>query len=463
QHATPPNETTTSAPTTQEPQTSALDLLDFASIFKFNERIFNLEQEVSQLKQDNKVGYAIQTTFHSYKLDKDLFDTYGEAYSLKRDRDDKDKDEDPSVGSDRGKKRRKSGKEAEPSQEPKSRSSKSTSSSKGPTQSLCKSSEFVTGNTDDQPADEAISKDDWWKKPEKPLTPDRDWNKRQSVDFRSSQTWISNIAKDKETPSSFDELMNTPIDFSAFVMNRLQIENLTQEILVGPAFDLLKGTCKSFVKLGYHFEEVFKVVHDRLDWNNPEGNVYPFDLSKPLPLTQDDRGRQVILVDYFINNDLLYLQGGSASRKYTTSTTKTKVATYDNVLGIEDMILNLWSSTKMFTRRIVILKRVEDLQLGVKSYQRMLKRNRLMRLDELYKFCDGTLTDVRSVLDDITKNQRMEYLPKRDWSRLDRQRSRIMIKKIDELLFERRLMRNLERFVRGREYRNDFRLLERTI
>ncbi|GKE27649.1 hypothetical protein Tco_1443033 [Tanacetum coccineum] len=96
-------------------------------------------------------------------------------------------------------------------------------------------------------------------------------------------------------------------------------------------------------------------------------------------------------------------------------------------------------------------------------YQDKLKRNWLMRLDELYKFCDGTLTDVRSVLDDIAKNWRMEYLPKRDWSRLDRQRSRIMIKKIDELLFERRLYRNLERFVGGREYGNDFRLLERTI
>ncbi|GJZ33353.1 hypothetical protein Tco_0578789 [Tanacetum coccineum] len=70
----------------------------------------------------------------SYKLDKDLFDTYGEAYSLKRDRDDNEKDEDPSTRLDRGKKRRKSGKEAEPSQEPKSKSSKSISSSKGPTQ-----------------------------------------------------------------------------------------------------------------------------------------------------------------------------------------------------------------------------------------------------------------------------------------------------------------------------------------
>ncbi|GJY94044.1 hypothetical protein Tco_0510405 [Tanacetum coccineum] len=153
------------------------------------------------------------------------------------------------------------------------------------------------------------------------------------------------MAKNKEPPQSFDELMNTPIDFSAFVLNRLKIENLTQETLVGLAFDLLKGTCKSFIELEYHFEEVYKAVNDRLDWNNPEGDVYPFDLSKPLPLIQDDRGRQVIPMDYFINNDLLYLQGGNSSRKYAISITKTKAAMYDNIKGIEDMVLNLWIPT----------------------------------------------------------------------------------------------------------------------
>ncbi|GKC46022.1 hypothetical protein Tco_1063744, partial [Tanacetum coccineum] len=83
--------------------------------------------------------------------------------------------------------------------------------------------------------------------------------------------------------------MNTPIDFFAFVLNRQKIENLTQETLVGLAFNLLKGTYKSFVELEYHFEEVYKAVNDRLDWNNPEGDVYPFELSKPLPLIQDNR------------------------------------------------------------------------------------------------------------------------------------------------------------------------------
>ncbi|GJW31751.1 hypothetical protein Tco_0051783, partial [Tanacetum coccineum] len=146
----------------------------------------------------------------------------------------------------------------------------------------------------------------------------------------------------------------------------------------------------------------------------------------------------------------------------------------------------------MFTRRIVILKRAKDLPLGVESYQKKLnitktetyrseisnltpyaaynnpqgiiyidkfKRNRFMRSEELYKFCDGTLSSVRTVLHDIANNLRMEYLPNRQWSNLDRKRSRIMIKAIDQQLFERRLMRNLKKFVGGREYGNEFRLL----
>ncbi|GJX31547.1 hypothetical protein Tco_0241402 [Tanacetum coccineum] len=101
---------------------------------------------------------------------------------------------------------------------------------------------------------------------------------------------------------------------------------------------------------------------------------------------------------------------------------------------------------RMFTRSMVIQKRVEDLQLGVKSYQKKINvtkpdttrpdlrnkdpytpyqdpqgfiyvdnkgRNRLMRSNELYKFSDRTLTGLRTSLDDITKNIRMEYLPQR--------------------------------------------------
>ncbi|GKC31758.1 hypothetical protein Tco_1039052 [Tanacetum coccineum] len=183
-----------------------------------------------------------------------------------------------------------------------------------------------------------------------------------------------------------------------------------------------------------------------------------------------------------------------------------------NLCDIEDMLLLLFQkklsnlavddrydlgvALRMFTRHIVILHRVEDLQLGVESYQKKLnitrpettrsniskltlyttyknpqgiiyqdkyKRNRLMRSDELYKFCDGTLSSVRRVLHDIASNLEMDYLPERHWSNLEMKRSRIMVKEIDKLLFERRLIRNLEKFVSGRDHVNDLRLLEWTI
>ncbi|GJY90533.1 hypothetical protein Tco_0505729 [Tanacetum coccineum] len=345
----------------------------------------------------------------SYKLDKDLFESYGKAYSLKRDHEDKDKDKGPPARLNQGLKRQKTSMDAEPSKGSKSKISKS-SSSKG-TKSQPKSSgksaqaeesmfEVVDtempqnqvsdlGNTNDQPNVNTALKHDWFKKPERPLTPNPDWNAIKFVDFRPPQTWISIIARAEKPPLTFDELMSTPIDFSAYTMNNIKIDNLTQEHLVGPAFNLLKGT-------------------------------FP--------------------VDYFINNDLEYLKGGISSRKYTNSTTKTKAAKYDDVQGIKDMV------PKMFTRRVFILKRVEDLQLGVESYQKKLnitrpetfkfdisnrtpytaynnpqgiiyldkyKRNRLIHTDELYKFSDGTLTSVRTVLHDITFNLRMDYLPKR--------------------------------------------------
>ncbi|GJW00188.1 hypothetical protein Tco_1555439 [Tanacetum coccineum] len=138
----------------------------------------------------------------------------------------------------------------------------------------------------------------------------------------------------------------------------------------------------------------------------------------------------------------------------------------------------------------------EDLQLGVESYQKKLnltkpdtyrsnlrrqdaytpysdprgfiyenkdKKNRLMRIDELHKFSDGTLDDVRTALNDRLKGIRMEYLPQTFWSQRDKANARAMIQAIDKRLKTRRIMRSLERFVGGRPYGGDLRLLQRTI
>ncbi|GKE72357.1 hypothetical protein Tco_1534398 [Tanacetum coccineum] len=125
-----------------------------------------------------------------------------------------------------------------------------------------------------------------------------------------------------------------------------------------------------------------------------------------------------------------------------------------------DVIVHLDAALRMFTRRIVIQNRVEDLQLD------KLGRNRQMCSHKLYKFTDGTLISLHDTLKDMANNLEMGYtsvMPRRRWSSLDKKRSRIMIKDIDRQLLDRRLMRSLEKFVGGREYGEDLRLLQRTI
>nr|GEY00924.1 hypothetical protein [Tanacetum cinerariifolium] len=131
------------------------------------------------------------------------------------------------------------------------------------------------------------------------------------------------------------------------------------------------------------------------------------------------------------------------------------------LLVVQNQLINLSSddvfdfaiALRMFTRRIVIQKRVEDLQLAVERLQKKINvtkpettkpsirkkdpytpyqdphgfiyvdtlgRNRLMRSDELYKFSDGTLIRLQISLENITKNIHMEYLPKRRWSTLEK-------------------------------------------
>ncbi|GKE68264.1 hypothetical protein Tco_1526336 [Tanacetum coccineum] len=354
------------------------------------------------------------------------------------------------------------------------------------------------------------------------------------------------MAQNEDPRESFNELMDTPLDFSVFVMNRLKVDTLTPELLVG--------------------------------------QQYPHDLRKPLPLIPNSRGRRVIPFDHFINNDLAYLSGGVSSRTYATSVTKKKAADYGHIKWIEDLVPNtMWSQVPifydkhalwdishwgrkrqqfyvfavnresaywitirrnddklytfkegdynrlclqdikdmllllvqgkltnlnveerlalgvlllMFTKSIVLRRRVEDLQLGVESYQKKLnltrpntyrsdlkrkstyttysnprgfiyqnkdKKNRLMRIDELHKFSDGTLNYVRSALDDILMRIRMKYLPQTVWRNVDKERAGAMIQAIDQQLRNIRIIRSLEKFVGGRPYGGDLRLLERTI
>ncbi|GKC37533.1 hypothetical protein Tco_1049917, partial [Tanacetum coccineum] len=83
-------------------------------------------------------------------------------------------------------------------------------------------------------------------------------------------------------------------------------------------------------------------------------------------------------------------------------------------------------------------------------YQNKDKKNKLMCIDELHKFSDDTLNDVRTALNDRLKGIRIEYLPKTIWRQSDKERTKAMIQAIDQQLKSRRIMRSLERFIGGR-------------
>nr|GFC60667.1 hypothetical protein [Tanacetum cinerariifolium] len=78
---------------------------------------------------------------------------------------------------------------------------------------------------------------------------------------------------------------------------------------------------------------------------------------------------------------------------------------------------------------------------------------------EARHFSDGTLNDVRNALDDRLNEIRMQYFPSTIWRKGDKDRAAAMIQAIEKMLKTRRIMRSLEKFVGGRLYEGDLRML----
>nr|GEU93224.1 hypothetical protein [Tanacetum cinerariifolium] len=199
------------------------------------------------------------------------------------------------------------------------------------------------GKTNKQPNNEAIHKNDWYKKSKSDPSPDPEWNKGKLIDDGPEQSWLNDMAKDTKPPLTFDELMHTPIKFSAF-------------------------RC-------------------------------PYDLTKPLPVKMSSQGRQIVPANFFFNKDLEYLRGGSNDKKYTASTTKSKAARYE-LKGIKDMVPNLWSPVKQdiySTKRILNIVSVKVNEWYEYGY---LKEFVVKRADKkLYTFKEGDFKRLR--LNDI--------------------------------------------------------------
>nr|GEU60707.1 copia protein [Tanacetum cinerariifolium] len=329
-----------------------------------------------------------------------------------------DDDEDPLAGPNQGNKtKRRRTKESESSKKPSS--AKETPKGKTPAKGSKTSKSASAKELVEEPIAKVVMDD---------AIDDVDHNDNQPQDTSEPK-----IRKTLNNPLTFNDMLATPIDFSKYMLNGLKIENLTQDILLGYAFNLLKGYC------------------------------YPFDLSKPLPL-QGPPCHRTVAADYFFNNDLENLKTSDLKLFHLNG----------NV--IVDFIVAL----RMFTRSLILKRHLEDLQLGVESYQKKLnitkpqktfleiefkepytpsydppgivyedldKQKRVLQADELYKFSDGTLKPVHDEIHHRVLDFRLDYnpkMPKRKWTAVDRKRSGLMIKLIDKQLREREIIRNLK-------------------
>nr|GEW67858.1 hypothetical protein [Tanacetum cinerariifolium] len=141
----------------------------------------------------------------------------------------------------------------------------------------------------------------------------------------------------------------------------------------------------------------------------------------------------------------------------------------------------------LFIKRVVIQNRVEDIQLGVESYQQTLNLTKPMmlfeginqsipftmsethkgvvylnqhnvksflKLSEVNKFCDGTLIKIRENLVAMVKRNKLGTTNKRlkriDWTIMDVKKSNEMVDKIDNVLKRREQLRRLEEYIGGR-------------
>ncbi|GKE79464.1 hypothetical protein Tco_1545584, partial [Tanacetum coccineum] len=184
------------------------------SELELNKFLIEKIERNKSVHRSNEQKNLYKALVEAYESDKLALDTYGDTVLFKRRRDDEDKDEETSAGSNWGPREDELEKnQSQPVLQRKRHPRQLASQLMGPNL-----------NTTKIP------------------TPDLDWNKTSPVVHGPVQPWLSNLAREEGPYESFDELMNTPLDFSTFMMNRLKIDTLTPKLLAGPTFKLMKGT-----------------------------------------------------------------------------------------------------------------------------------------------------------------------------------------------------------------------------
>ncbi|GJQ95611.1 hypothetical protein Tco_0006750 [Tanacetum coccineum] len=242
---------------------------------------------------------------------------------------------------------------------------------------------------------------------ERPASPELEWV-IPPIDLPEAENnWVNAFAKAHQDPDE-NKLHNKIDDIGSFIRwycRRIGKEELSKADLEGPTFMMVKGFHENNISLQFQMEECHKLLTNQIDLVNPEGHRIVPDISNPLPLGGPP-GQVTIQPQFFFNKDLEYLLTGDKERNRALSISKLKAALYqdfglEELLGIESYQtkLNLeqpnWDAsdfpfkedyTIVFKPRAAIYRDRDD-------------NRKIMRIDEVHKFNDGTLTRIKEKLD----------------------------------------------------------------
>nr|GEW80983.1 hypothetical protein [Tanacetum cinerariifolium] len=286
----------------------------------------------------------------------------------------------------------------------------------------------------------------------------------------------NNLEKKADSRTSFNEVMDTSVYSLAFVMNQLIVDTLTPELLVGRRvipFDHLINNDLEYLRGGASSQKYTTLVtktkaanYGHIKWIEdlvPRTMWIKIIAVKELQIIEWHNYKHLDRITVRRDDDKLYKFKEGDFKRLRIQDIKDMLH-----LLVQGKLTNLTIDERFaFNVSLSDLKRKEAYTAYSNprgfNYQNKDKQNRLMRIDELHKFSDGTLNDVQTALDDRQKGIWMQYLPQTIWRRSDKDRAAAMIQAIDKQLKRRRIMLSLEKFVGGRLYEGDFLLLQWTV
>ncbi|GJY14339.1 retrovirus-related pol polyprotein from transposon TNT 1-94 [Tanacetum coccineum] len=306
-----------------------------------------------------------------------------------------------------------------------------------------------------------------WLKPipeeDRPTTPEPDWVIPPNELPEPENNWANALASSYTDPAENKLLRKT-----------------------GPTFKVAKAFHENNIFLQFQMEECHQMLTDQVDLVNPEGHRLVPDVRKPLPLGGPpgqlkaaqylDFGLEELVPSLWIESEReydisaaygishwwfkrkeFYVTRHSAPSDRSTIVLRRadykeyKISKTDfknlhpndfeylymlhlqgqlNHLSGDDKV-HLFNAVNLWIRNIVIRKRVEDLQLGIENRNEV---NKMMRINEVHKFSDGTLTRVLNKLDHMVKDFKLfEYnrgMENMIWSEDDKRRSEEFIENI---------------------------------